>query len=254
MFEGAFALYYREMRIWSRTWYMIVTFIATPIFLIALFGLAMSGLVPEMEYQGENINYLLFLIPGVIAMGIHGNASSVLWNIFSERRWGGLEQILSAPVSRSAYGLSKILLVVTQSLIQLPLILLIGYALVEKQILIPNNLLLLLVATFLGSICFCSFYMILGSTIGTQDLLITVINLIMMPMIFCSSMFYPLEMMPYWLGTIAKLNPMTYIADGLRAGLIGSINPEILLGILVLFIFSLVLFTASVISMRKVRI
>ena len=67
-------------------------------------------------------------------------------------------------------------------------------------------------------------------------------------------MFYPLESAPHLFKIVAYLNPMTYTVDILRAGLIGSLNQEILLEILVLFIFTIALFAASVISLKKVRI
>ncbi len=253
MMKGLRSLYYREMRIWSRTYWMIVLSLSTPILYILLFGLAMTGLIQGIDYQGKEIDYLLFLLPGMIAMGIHGCGMNACWTLFMDRQMGTLEQILSSPVTRSAYGFGKILSVVTQSFIQVFLILVVGLPLVGKEISIAN-LPLLLFSAFLGGVCFCSFYMILASIIKTNDLLSTISTLIMMPMMFCSSMFYPLDMIPSTLRYLAYANPMTYIANTLRAGLIGSLSKQVSIELLVLCAFSIALFSASVLSLRRIRI
>jgi ABC-2 type transport system permease protein len=37
-----------------------------------------------------------------------------------------------------------------------------------------------------------------------------------MPLFFASNAIYPLSIMPAWLRTVATLNPLTYLVDGLR--------------------------------------
>jgi ABC-2 type transport system permease protein len=251
--KGLLSLYYREMRIWSRTYWMMIVSLSTPILYILLFGLVMTRLVQQIEYQGKEIDYLLFLLPGMIAMGIHSCGVSTCWTPTMDRQMGTLEQILSSPTTRSAYGFGKILSVVTQSFIQVLLILVVGLPLVGKAILV-NNLPLLLFSAFLGGVCFCSFYMILASAFKSNDLLSMVSTLIMMPMMFCSSMFYPLDMMPSILRYVAYANPMTYIANSLRVGLIGSWCDQVLLELLVLCAFSIALFYMSVLSLKRIRI
>lgn len=252
--NGLASLYYREMRIWSRTGWMIILSISTPILYILLFGLSMTGLIGHMEYQGEQIDYLLFILPGIMAMGIHGSGMNVSWTFFSDKRWGALEQILSSPVTRSAYGLGKILSVVTQSFIQVFFILVVGLPLVKIKLFIAN-LPLLCFSAFLGGVCFCSLYIILASRIDSNDLLSTISNLIIFPMIFCSSMFYPLETMPSpVLKVIAQINPMTYLVDCLRASLIGSFSFQIGLELSVLSCFAIALFSISIFSIKRVHI
>jgi ABC-2 type transport system permease protein len=46
-------------------------------------------------------------------------------------------------------------------------------------------------------------------------------QLIMMPLFVASSALYPLAIMPVWLRTIARANPLTYEVQGLRQMLIG---------------------------------
>jgi ABC-2 type transport system permease protein len=38
-----------------------------------------------------------------------------------------------------------------------------------------------------------------------------------MPLFFASNAIYPIEIMPGWLRTVARLNPLTYLVDALRS-------------------------------------
>ncbi|MEM3491047.1 MAG: ABC transporter permease, partial [Fervidicoccaceae archaeon] len=48
----------------------------------------------------------------------------------------------------------------------------------------------------------------------------TVMNLLNLPLMFASNVLVPLAMMPNWLQTVAKFNPLTYTADILREALL----------------------------------
>jgi ABC-2 type transport system permease protein len=170
-----------------------------------------------------------------------------------DRQMGTLEQILSSPVTRSAYGFGKILSVVTQSFIQVLLILVIGLPLAGREISIANLPPSPLFCIF-GRSLLLLFYMIPASAIKSNDFLSMISTLIMMPMMFCSTMFYPLGMIPSSLRYVTYANPMTYIADSLRAGLIGPLSDQALFELLVLCIFSVALFSASALSLRRMRI
>jgi len=46
-----------------------------------------------------------------------------------------------------------------------------------------------------------------------------------MPMFFASNAIYPISMMPPWLGTVARANPLTYLVDALRTlMLVGAVS------------------------------
>lgn len=43
-----------------------------------------------------------------------------------------------------------------------------------------------------------------------------IVNLFTMPLMFASNALFPVDMMPGWLATIAKLNPVTYAVGPIR--------------------------------------
>jgi ABC-2 type transport system permease protein len=43
-----------------------------------------------------------------------------------------------------------------------------------------------------------------------------------MPLFFASNAIYPTAMMPGWLQTISRLNPLTYVVDALRTSMLAG--------------------------------
>jgi ABC-2 type transport system permease protein len=58
---------------------------------------------------------------------------------------------------------------------------------------------------------------ILALRIRDHQLFIMVINFITLPLMFLSDAMMPMQMLPSWLQTVAKYNPITYAADGIRS-------------------------------------
>jgi len=47
-------------------------------------------------------------------------------------------------------------------------------------------------------------------------------QVITLPLFFASNAIYPIEIMPHWLQIVAKVNPLSYMVDGLRALLVSG--------------------------------
>ncbi|VUT25648.1 MAG: ABC-2 type transporter [Candidatus Methanolliviera sp. GoM_asphalt] len=250
-FNGLIALYIRECKLWLGLKYVIASSLLIPLLYFFLLGTGMGEMI-QTSFIG-NIDYILFLTPGIIAMGTTSIAMSSGHILFNERRfWGMYEEMLTLPVSRSAYLLSKILWVMTLSMGQLLFILLVGIPLVEGGFYCAN-LFLVLLSILLGAICFCSLIMPIASLIKSAAAFYGITGFISLPIILCSSAFYPLDTTPHWLRMIAYINPMTYMVDVMRAGFTGLWDQWILLKILILCVFTVFFFAIGVISLKKVR-
>jgi ABC-2 type transport system permease protein len=78
-----------------------------------------------------------------------------------------------------------------------------------------------------------------------------------LPLVFASSAFYPLSMMPAWMRSIALLNPTTYVIEGVRwllyeIPMSAPLSVTLSLGILVTFA-ALGMSLASFTFQREVR-
>jgi ABC-2 type transport system permease protein len=238
-------------------WWVGLIPVITSLFYLFLFGLGMRGMIGEkISWGDESIDYVLFFAAGVITMGIISIAQSIGWTFRNDRDWGMLEEILSWPVSRSAYILVRVLSTITLSLVQALLVLVIGLPILKGEF-FAANIPLIILSVILGSICFCFLFIPFMMMIKSTNFLVAVTGIILLPIMLCSSAFYSLEVetIPGWFRTVAYLNPMTYTVDILRVGIIGQVAGQgIIWEILVLLAFSAVLFGISLVSLKRVRL
>jgi len=61
----------------------------------------------------------------------------------------------------------------------------------------------------------------------------------MLPLLFSSGAFYPIDTMPAWMQALSRINPLTYAVDGSRYFLLGTSKFAITtdIGILLLLTF-----------------
>lgn len=59
--------------------------------------------------------------------------------------------------------------------------------------------------------------MCLASLLKTREKMMGIGQMITMPLFFGSNAIYPITLMPPWLQSVSKLNPLTYVVDALRA-------------------------------------
>jgi ABC-2 type transport system permease protein len=207
----------------------------------------------NIEYGDQCISYFLFFAPGAVGVSIIFSGVNSGGMISNDRYSKILERLLSWPISRTSYFLSKILASMTISISLLLFVLLLGIPLVEGK-LYCGNIFLVLLSALLGIICFSSMFMALLSLLPPPNDSIALTHLPPVVML-CSSMFYSLENAPSWLRTMAYMNPATYMTDVMRAGIVGvPFDHQMLMNTLILFIFASAFFIIGISSVRRIRV
>jgi ABC-2 type transport system permease protein len=167
-------------------------------------------------------NYIFFLAPGIIAMAILFSSMftgvSVLW----DKQFGFLQEVLVAPISRFSIIIGRTLGGATTALIQGFIILFISIGL---GIPISGVSGIILTLLFMTLIAFSAvgFGLIIASKMQDFHGFPLIMNLIIMPLLFLSSAFFPVSA-DNSLQTIAFFNPLFYMVDGLRGSLVGANN------------------------------
>jgi ABC-2 type transport system permease protein len=83
---------------------------------------------------------------------------------------------------------------------------------------------LLLVAAFvtLGAMAFLALGYVIASFAKTEDAANGMTSMIQFPMMFLSGAFFQIDQMPQFLQVVARLIPLTYLADALRQVMVGG--------------------------------
>jgi ABC-2 type transport system permease protein len=195
------------------------------------------------------------MAPGVIILtaiftSIFGGVNT-LW----DRRYGFMNKALTSPISRSSIALGKMSAISLISALQASLILGIALAI---GVTFPNPLMIvpIMAIVILFSLGFSGISVIVAATAKSQETFWGMINFLGMPLFMISPALFPLELLPDWLATIAKLNPVTYTVLLVREMMTGVTEGGIsaLLSIGIILVFVLVMISlASYVFTREVN-
>ena len=195
----------------------MVTSVTFPLLFLIVFG---SGLSGTMGMLAPRVNFSTFMFPGIIGITVlmtsFTSGVSVVW----DREFGFLREVLVAPISRAAVAGGKTLGGATIATFQGILILL--FAPIFGVTLSPEILLKLLPVMFLVACALSAMGILLASRINSMEAHQAVMNFIMLPMIFLSGVFFPVNNLPSWMNILVKINPATYGVDSIRQLMLGA--------------------------------
>ncbi len=216
--QAIYVMWLRQMKRFFRTKSRLIVSIIQPLFFLVILG---SGF-RSIRMPGLTGDYLPFLAPGIIAMSIMFSSMfagiSVLW----DKQFGFMQEVLVAPISRFSIILGRTCGSATISLIQGFIILGIAIAM-GVPISGAFGFSLAVVFMILIALTAVGFGLILASKLNDFQSFPVIMNIIVMPLLFLSSAFFPVTQ-DKTLNTIAYVNPLFYLVDGLRGTLVGTSN------------------------------
>lgn len=169
-----------------------------------------------------SLSYIEFMAPGVLAQGVLFSAIfygiAVIW----ERDLGIVHKLLASPASRLSLVLGKAIAAAARAIPQAAIIYVLAALLGVRLDLRPGSLLVVLLLVSLGSATFATFSLVVACVVKTRERFMGIGQVLTMPLFFASNAIYPIELMPGWLQVVARVNPLTYLVDGLRSAMIES--------------------------------
>jgi ABC-2 type transport system permease protein len=208
-------LWLRQLKRYSRSRARMIGSLGQP----TLFLLALGfGLGPTFARAGRG-NYVQFLAPGIVTMGILFIAVFSGIEIIWDRQFGFLKETLVAPVSRLEIVLGRTLGSATVALIQGSIVFLVCLAAGFRPA-HPLPLALLFIA--LIAIMCTAIGTAVGSVLQDMQDFQLIMNFIVLPLFFFSSALFPVPDLPGAVRLAVRLNPLSYGVDGLRDALNGG--------------------------------
>ncbi|MEU5305085.1 ABC transporter permease [Streptomyces noursei] len=166
--------------------------------------------------------YIDYLAPGIIAQSAMFIAIFYGIMIIWERDAGILTKLLVTPTPRSALIAGKAFAAGLKALLQAVVVIGIAALLGVAMTWNPLRLLGVAVAVILGSAFFSCLSISIAGIVLTRDRLMGIGQAITMPLFFASNALYPVAVMPGWLQTVSRINPLSYQVDALRGLLLGT--------------------------------
>jgi len=235
--HGLWALTNRDLVKWYKNPIQLFISLIQPIVWLGLFGKALNfgaflssnpG-IPASVVTAETVatfgtaNYFSFLGAGMLAFIIMFTAAFSGMSVVWDRRFGFMNKALSTPVGRGSIVVGKVLQSTVRSLIQAGIVLVIAVALgMDTAYFSAFTIGGAFVMLFLMSFGLSSLFVMLALRSSDWQTQMAIINLLNLPLLFASNAMLPVSIMPSWLQSVVRYNPVSYAVDGVRQMLLGS--------------------------------
>ncbi len=244
-----YILWLRQLKRYFRSRSRIIGSLGQPLLFLVALGF---GFGPIYQRAGGG-NYLQFLVPGVIAMGILFTAVFSGIEIIWDRQFGFLKETLVAPVSRFHIMIGRTLGGATvasfQGLIVLLISFLVGFRPTNFAMLLPT-----LGFMFLIALLFTALGTAIASVLEDMQGFQLIMNFLIMPLFFLSGALFPLQGLPEGLVIAARVDPLSYGVDGLRGVLTANAHFGLFTDLSVLVVITLLLLIIGGYLFSKIEI
>jgi ABC-2 type transport system permease protein len=213
-------LFVRLVRANVRMPVFVIISIVQPVLWVLLFG-QLFRKVTDLPGFGAG-SYVQYLAPGIAIMTALFGAAYSGMGMLADIDRGVLDRLLATPVARGSLLAARILYSAAQVALQADIILLVAAAIGAR----PHGgvfgvALVLLVAALLGA-AFAAVSNALALLTRRQELVIAVMNFILLPSTFLSSMMMATSLMPAWIRSAALFNPVNWAVAAARGSFEGD--------------------------------
>lgn len=202
----------RFLRIWPQT-------LLPPAITMVLYFVIFGSLIGDRVGQMAGFDYMQFIVPGLIMMSVitnsYGNVSS---SFFSNKFQRSIEELLVSPVPNYIILLGYVTGGVVRGILCGIIVMLLSLWFAELTI---HNMFITLSVIFLTAVVFSIAGLINGILATKFDDVSIIPTFVLTPLTYLGGVFYSVSLLPDVWQCVSKLNPILYMVDTFRFGIIG---------------------------------
>jgi ABC-2 type transport system permease protein len=241
-FTGFYTLLKREVaRFFVVIHQTLTPAIVSAVLYIIIFGYSIGHQIAKVG----GFDYIQFIVPGLIMMDlIISGYSSTSFSLFMSRRFGSIKDVLVSPLSYLEMSLAITLAGVIRSMLVSLGILIVAIFLTKIHGIF--SIFWTLYFSVGVSLIFSSLGVIIGLRSDEFEDLNVLITFFLTPLTFLGGVFYSIKTLPHLFQQASLYNPILYMVDGLRYGILGVHDTNIYFGAALVFVLAAGLFTLTV--------
>ncbi|XOV95048.1 MAG: ABC transporter permease [Bacteroidota bacterium] len=196
--------------------------------------------ITVLEQKGTR--YIDFLVPGLLAMGV---MMSCMWGIsysnVDRRNKKLLRRMVATPMKKYNYVASQLVSRLMLSAVEV--LLLVGFTKWIFDVSITGSILAVILLVIAGNVAFTGLAILIASRTANTQIANGLINLVVMPMMILSGIYFSYHNFPDLMISIIQFLPLTVLADSIRSVFIeGATLVNVLPEIIGLFAFGFILY------------
>ena len=222
----------RILRIWAQT-------LVPPAITMTLYFLIFGNLIGSRIGTMDGISYMDFIVPGLVMMSVIQNAYGNISSSFFGAKFGRhVEELLVSPMPNwvilGGYVAGGVLRGVMVGAIVLCI------AMLFTRVEIPHPL-VTIATVVLGATIFSLAGFVNAVYAKKFDDIAIVPTFILTPLTYLGGVFYSVTLLPAWAETATRLNPIFYMVNAFRYGLLGTsdVPVGIAFGLMAFFVVAL---------------
>ena len=226
----------RVMRIWPQT-------LLPPVITMTLYFVIFGQMIGIRVGDMGGVSYMQFIVPGLIMMTVITNSySNVVSSFFSSKFNGSIDELLVSPISKHAILLGYVGGGVFRGLAIALIVSVV--ALFFTQLSVANFMVMLM--TVVGTAVLFS----LGGFINAMfarsfDDISIIPSFVLTPLTYLGGVFYSLESLsPFW-QNLSLLNPIVYMVNAFRYGILGFSDVNVVYSLMAILVFCGIFYTIA---------
>ena len=232
----------RVLRIWVQT-------IVPPAITMTLYFIIFGKLIGSQIDNMDGFDYMSYIAPGLIMMSvITSSYGNVVSSFFGAKFGRHIEEMLVSPMSNAAIVIGHVSGGLIRGLFIGMLVTVVALFFTRLDVQHP---LITISIVVLSSIVFALAGFINAIFAKKFDDISIVPTFIITPLTYLGGVFYSIELLDEPWQSISKANPILYMVNAFRHGILGRSDIDITLAYLMLFVFIALLFTICVTLMNR---
>ena len=226
----------RFLRIWPQT--LLPSAITMSLYFV-IFGSLIGSRIGDMG----GFRYMEFVVPGLIMMAIVTNSySNVVSSFFGSKFNHSVEELLVSPTPVYVILLGYILGGITRGVLVALIVTVVS--LFFTRLPIYNIGIVALVVLFTSTL-FALAGFINGVFANNFDDISIVPTFVLTPLTYLGGVFYSLDLLPeFWAG-VSRLNPLVYVVNAFRYGVLGVSDVDVRFAFIMIVAFTVIAFGYS---------
>lgn len=232
----------RFMRIWVQT-------ILPPVITTTLYFIIFGNLIGPRIGEMDGFNYMEFIVPGLIMMSVITNSySNVVSSFYGGKFQGYVAEMLVSPTPNWIILAGFVGGGVARGMI-------VGFAVTLVSLIFSDlsiqNLFITFTICLLTSILFAFAGLVNGVFANSFDDIAIVPTFVLTPLTYLGGVFYSISLLPDFWQNVSLINPVLYMVNGFRYGILGASDLSIWISYGVIGIFIVVLGSACMYLLNK---
>lgn len=226
----------RLFRIWTQTF-------LPPVITTSLYFLIFGKFIGSQVGDIDGVSYMQFIVPGLVMMAvIMQSFMNSAFTFYMAKFQRTLEEVAVSPTPYIVVILGHVSAAVLRGMITALVILIVALFFTPLHV---HSFPLTLLFIFLSALLFALAGLINGVFANSFDTVQIFPTFVLTPLTYLGGVFYSVHLLPPFWQAVSYANPIVYMINGFRYGLLGVTDTSVLTSFIVLFALIVVMVFAN---------